>query len=112
LKTTILIDLKIGEFKHEYAGQMNYYLNWWKDNEMAQNDQSPIGIILCADKNEAYIRYALGEIKNPIFVSRYKTELPTKTELQHLLMDTQEMWEREHKKISNKEIKQINKSEQ
>jgi len=108
LKCTVLLDMKIGSFKHHYAGQMNYYLNWWRDNEMAPDDQPPIGIILCATKDEAYAQYALGGITNKIFVSRYQTKLPTQTQLQKLLLDTQDRWEKEHGKLPDKEKKLIN----
>jgi YhcG PDDEXK nuclease domain len=108
LKSTILIDLKIGSFVHGYAGQMNYYLNWWKDNEMVSGDQPPIGLILCAAKKDAHVEFALGGIANKIFVSQYKTSLPSKTELQQLLMNTQDRWEKEHGQLPAQEIKRIN----
>jgi hypothetical protein len=50
LKTHILLDLKIGEFDHSDAGQMNMYLNYYKDNEFTNGDNDPIGIILCSGK--------------------------------------------------------------
>ncbi len=53
LKTHILLDLKIGDFDHADAGQMNMYLNYYKENEGHTGDNSPIGIILCSGKNEA-----------------------------------------------------------
>jgi len=108
LKSAILIDLKIGPFVHSYAGQMNYYLNWWKENEMYPGDQPPVGLILCASKKDAHVEFALGGIANRIFVSQYQTKLPSKTELQHLLIKTQDRWEREHGKLPAKEIKRIN----
>jgi len=108
LKSSILVDLKVGEFAHSYAGQMNYYLNWWKQNEMAPGDQPPIGIILCATKDDAHVEFTLGGIANRIFVSRYQTSLPTQTELQDLLMKTQDKWESEHKKLPSAEIERIN----
>src|SRR5258708_17502860 len=110
MKTYILVDLKIGEFTHNYAGQMNYYLNWWKENEMAPGDQPPIGIILCATKEDAHVEFALGGLVNRIFVSRYQTKLPTKAELQDLLMKTQDRWETEHGKLSSVEMKRLNES--
>ncbi len=108
LKSSILIDLKIGPFVHNYAGQMNYYLNWWKENEMVVGDQPPIGLILCAAKKDAHVEFALGAIANKIFVSQYKTSLPSKSELQQLLMNTQDRWEREHDKLPAQEIQRMN----
>lgn len=108
LKSSILVDLKVGEFTHGYAGQMNYYLNWWKENEMAPGDQPPVGIILCATKDDAHVEFALGGLANRIFVSRYQTKLPTKTELQDLLMKTQDKWESEHGRLSPAEAERLN----
>jgi len=108
LKSTLLLDLKIGKFKHQYAGQMNYYLNWWKDNEMSPGDQPPVGLILCASKDDSHVEYALGGIANRIFVSQYQTNLPTRTELQQLLLKAQDKWERLHGKLSAKVVKRIN----
>ena len=58
LKCHILIDLKIGEFDHADAGQMTMYLNYFAENEATENDNPPVGIILCASKNNAMVRYA------------------------------------------------------
>lgn len=64
LKTHILLDLKIGEFDHSDAGQMNMYLNYYKDNEFTNGDNDPIGIILCSGKNEALVKYATMGLKS------------------------------------------------
>ena len=53
LKCHVLLDLKIGEFDHADAGQMNMYLNYFKENESIESDNPPVGIILCSGKNEA-----------------------------------------------------------
>jgi predicted nuclease of restriction endonuclease-like (RecB) superfamily len=58
LKSHILIDLKIGKFTHADAGQMNVYLNYYKENEMTEGDNPPVGIILCGDKNDTLVKYA------------------------------------------------------
>ena len=57
LKSHILIDLKISKFDHADAGQMNVYLNYFKDNEMSDGDNPPIGLILCGSKGEALAKY-------------------------------------------------------
>ena len=69
LKCHILIDLKLGDFTHADAGQMNLYLNYYKDNEMYKNDDLPIGIILCAGKNETLVKYTTTGLPQKIFVS-------------------------------------------
>ena len=85
LKCHILIDLKIGDFDHSDAGQMNVYLNYFKENEMAENDNPPIGIILCSQKDNALVHYATGGLSQEIFVSKYKLQLPTEEELKKLI---------------------------
>ncbi|MEE9463292.1 MAG: PDDEXK nuclease domain-containing protein [Bacteroidales bacterium] len=85
LRCHVLIDLKIRKFKHTDAGQMNFYLNYYLDNEMEEGDELPIGILLCTEKDESTARYALGNLDNKVFVSRYKVALPTEEELQKLI---------------------------
>ena len=85
LKCHILIDLKIGEFDHSDAGQMNVYLNYFKENEMSENDNQPIGIILCSQKDTALVHYATGGLSQEVFVSKYKLQLPTEEELKELI---------------------------
>ncbi|MDR0794808.1 MAG: PDDEXK nuclease domain-containing protein [Tannerella sp.] len=77
LKSHILIDLKIGKFTHADAGQMTVYLNYYKDNEMTEGDNPPVGIILCGDKNETLVKYATST-DNQLFVSQYLVQLPEK----------------------------------
>ena len=81
LKCHVVIDLKIDEFSHEDAGQMNFYLNYHIENEMQEGDNPPIGIILCALKNETVVRYATGALDNQIFVSKYMLQLPAEKTL-------------------------------
>ncbi|MFA9190797.1 PDDEXK nuclease domain-containing protein [Flavobacterium sp. FZUC8N2.13] len=85
LKCHILIDLKIGDFDHSDAGQMNVYLNYFKENEMLENDNPPIGIILCSQKDNALVHYATGGLSQEVFVSKYKLQLPTEVELKALI---------------------------
>lgn len=85
LKCHVLIDLKIGDFDHSDAGQMNVYLNYFKENEMVENDNPPIGIILCSQKDNALVHYALGGLSQEIFVSKYKLQLPTEQELKNII---------------------------
>ena len=84
LKSHVLIDLKIGKFTHSDAGQMNVYLNYYKDNEMSEGDNPPIGIILCGDKNETLVKYATSP-DNQLFVSKYLVKLPEKKVLENFM---------------------------
>jgi predicted nuclease of restriction endonuclease-like (RecB) superfamily len=81
LKCTVLIDLKIDELDHSDIGQMNFYLNYFKDNEKVNDENDPIGLILCAKKDEVFAKYVLGNLNNKIFASKYKLALPTEKEL-------------------------------
>jgi len=87
LKCLVAIDLKIGEFTHADAGQMNLYLNYLKDQEKFPGENDPVGIILCTDKKRTVVEYALGGMNNKIFASKYKLQLPDpkvlKAEIEH-----------------------------
>ena len=85
LKSHVLIDLKIGKFDHADAGQMNVYLNYYKENEMSDDDNPPIGLILCGDKSETLARYATSGMDNQLFVSKYLVNLPEKKVLEEFI---------------------------
>jgi predicted nuclease of restriction endonuclease-like (RecB) superfamily len=85
LKCLVAIDLKIGEFTHQDAGQMNFYLNYLRKEEMEPDENLPVGIILCTDKEDNYVEYATGNIANKLFVSRYLLQLPSKKQLASFL---------------------------
>ncbi len=81
LKCYVLIDLKIGVMKPEYAGQMNMYLNYYNSEINDEYDNKPIGIILCKDKKEVVMEYALGGLSNNLFASTYTYYIPNKEQL-------------------------------
>jgi predicted nuclease of restriction endonuclease-like (RecB) superfamily len=87
LRCLVAIDLKIGEFTHADAGQMNLYLNYLKDREKLPEENDPIGIILCSDKKKTIVQYALGGVSNRIFATKYRLQLPDpeilKAEIEH-----------------------------
>lgn len=85
LKSHILIDLKIGKFDHADAGQMNVYLNYYREIEMSEGDNPPIGLILCGNKNEALAKYATSGMDNQLFVSKYLVQLPDKKILENFI---------------------------
>ena len=76
-----MIDLKRGEVSHEDVGQMNMYLNYFRREVNSETDNEPIGIVLGAYKNEVLVEYALENIGNQLFVSKYQLYLPDKREL-------------------------------
>ena len=71
LKCLIAIDLKIGKFIPEYAGKMNFYLNLLDDKVKLQDENSSIGLILCKEKDNIVVEYALRNIKKPVGVAKY-----------------------------------------
>jgi len=85
LKCHILIELKTRKFKHTDAGQMNFYLNYYKDNEISESDNPPVGIVLCTDKKTSTVKYATGSLDSQLFVSRYQVQLPTAKELEEFI---------------------------
>ncbi len=89
LKCNVLIDLKIGEFDHADAGQMNVYLNYYKENEMNEGDNPPVGIILCAGRNENLVKYATAGLPQQVFVSKYLVNLPTESDLKKIIQQEQ-----------------------
>lgn len=81
LRCFVLIDLKTGELDHADIGQMNFYLNYFKENEKTEDENSPIGLILCARKDDIFAKYVLGGLSNKVFASKYKLALPSEREL-------------------------------
>jgi predicted nuclease of restriction endonuclease-like (RecB) superfamily len=81
LRCHVLIDLKIREFSHADAGQMNFYLNYFRDNVMKKGDNPPVGLILCTYKDKAKVKYSTAGLDNKLFVSKYKVYLPSEREL-------------------------------
>jgi len=81
LKCFVLIDLKRGEIDHQDIGQMNLYLNYFRKEENTEGDNSPIGIVLGAYKDQILVEYATENISNQLFVSKYQLYLPDKKEL-------------------------------
>lgn len=85
LKSFVLIDLKIGELKHQDLGQMQMYVNYFDREVKLEDENKTIGIVLCQNKSEAVVEYTLPENNEHIFASRYKTVLPSKEELKLLI---------------------------
>ena len=81
LKCFVLIDLKIGDLTHQDLGQMQMYVHYYERELMNEGDNPPIGIVLCADKSDAVVRYTLPEGETQVFASKYKLYLPSEEEL-------------------------------
>ncbi len=81
LKCHVLVELKTEPFTHENLGQLNTYLNWYAQNEQTESDNPPVGILLCTNKNDALVKYAVAGMDNQLFVSRYQVALPDKDQI-------------------------------
>lgn len=83
LKCFVLIDLKVGKLTHNDLGQMQFYVNYFDRERRTEGDNPTLGLILASHKNDAVVRYTLGEPKQQkIFASRYQLHLPTEEELE------------------------------
>ncbi|SDI31000.1 Predicted nuclease of restriction endonuclease-like (RecB) superfamily, DUF1016 family [Chryseobacterium taeanense] len=85
LRCSVLIDLKIGELKHQDIGQMQMYVNYFDREKRLEGENKTIGIILCQDKSEALVQYTLPEDNDQIFASKYFTVLPSKEDFINIL---------------------------
>lgn len=85
LKCHVLVELKVEEFNHINAGQLNTYLNYFKAEVMRPDDNPPVGILLVTNKNDALVQYATAGMDNALFVSRYMVELPSKEQLENFI---------------------------
>ena len=82
LKCYVIIDLKTGKLMHQDLGQLQLYVNYYDRERRTEGDGPTLGLILCADKNDAVVRYTLGaDQRKTIFASRYKLHLPSEAEL-------------------------------
>ena len=87
LKCHVIIDLKIDRFRHEYASQLNLYMNYYKHEVMQQDDNPPIGILLCTDYGETTVQYAIEGLSQNIFVNKYRLQLPSEDEIRKYMLE-------------------------
>ena len=92
-KCFVIIDLKIGKLTHQDIGQMQMYVNYYKKTQMIEGENEPIGILLCADKDEAVVEMTLGDNVKNVYASKYLTYLPSKEELIKIIKDEKELIE-------------------
>lgn len=102
LRCLVVIDLKIGKFSHADAGQMHLYLNYARERWTRQDENPPVGLILCAHKNDAVARYALDGLPNKVMAAEYRTALPDEKKLAAEIKRTRTLLQnRKAKKGSN-----------
>jgi predicted nuclease of restriction endonuclease-like (RecB) superfamily len=88
LKCFVLIDLKIGELKHQDLGQMQMYVNYYDRKMLLEGENKTIGIVLCQNKSDLVVEYTLPENNEQIFASKYKTVLPSREDLIKLISES------------------------
>ena len=101
-KCFVIIDLKIGKLTHQDIGQMQMYVNYYKKTQMIDGENEPIGILLCADKDDAVVEMTLGDNVKNVYASKYLTYLPTKEELIKIIKDEKELYELANEDDDNK----------
>ena len=94
LRCLVIIDLKIGKFTHADAGQMHLYLNYAREHWMREDENPPVGLILCAQKDEALARYALEGLPNKVLAAQYRMELPDEKTLAEEIRRTRDFLQR------------------
>ena len=97
LKCHVIIDLKIDRFRHEYASQLNLYMNYYKHEVMQEDDNPPVGILLCTDYSETTVQYATEGLSQNLFVSKYRLQLPSEDEIRKYMLEN----------ISEEEFRQL-----
>ena len=92
LHCNVIVELKVGKFRIEHAAQLNAYISYFKDCEMVDGDNPPIGILLCTEKGPKMVQYVLNGMDEKLFVSTYKLQLPDRQQLEKFLIkEVQEM---------------------
>ncbi len=89
LRCLVAIDLKLGTFEAAYAGQMNLYLNYLKQEVAFPDENPPVGIILCSEKDSEEVHFATAGMDSQLFVSRYLVALPSEEKLKQWLREEQ-----------------------
>jgi len=102
LRCLIIIDLKIGRFSHADAGQMNLYLNYAREHWTLPEENPPVGLILCSERNDAVAYYALGNLKNKVLASEYKLALPDERQLAEEMEKTRKALTATNKDLQSK----------
>ena len=86
LHCNVIVELKVGKFRIEHAAQLNAYISYFKDCEMMDGDNPPIGILLCTEKGPKMVQYVLNGMDEKLFVSTYKLQLPDREQLENFLI--------------------------
>ena len=102
LKCHVIIDLKIDRFRHEYASQLNLYMNYYKHEVMQADDNPLIGLLLCTDYGVTTVQYATDGLSQNLFVSKYRLQLPSEDDIKQYLLEN----------ISEEKFKELKEEEE
>ena len=102
LKCHVIIDLKIDRFRHEYASQLNLYMNYYKHEVMQADDNPPIGLLLCTDYGVTTVQDATEGLSQNLFVSKYRLQLPSEDDIKQYLLEN----------ISEEKFKELKEEEE
>jgi predicted nuclease of restriction endonuclease-like (RecB) superfamily len=91
LRCLVIIGLKVGKFTHADVGQMNLYINYAREHLTLPDENPPVGLILCAERNAAVARYALDNLLNTVMAAEYRLALPDPKQLEDELDKTRRM---------------------
>ena len=94
LRCLVVIDLKLGKLTHADAGQMHLYLNYAREHWTLPDENPPVGLILCAQKDAAVAHYALEGLPNKVLAAEYRTALPDEKTLAEEVRKTRLLLER------------------
>ena len=83
----ILVDLKVGKFDSRDIGQMNKYINYFRNNRQYAYEQDAIGLIICREAGHEEVFYALGGLEDKIFIAKYKTKLPSTAKIKRIIKE-------------------------
>ena len=98
LRCLVVIDLKVGKFTHADAGQMHLYLNYAREHWTQADENPPVGLILCAEKDDAIAKYALEGLPNKVLAREYKLALPDEKRLAIEIEKTRDLLEQRTRK--------------
>jgi len=93
LKCLVVIDLKLGAFSHADAGQMHMYLNYAREHWTLPDENPPVGLILCASKDDMLVRYSLDGLPNKVLATEYRLALPDEKTIAAKLKQTRRLLE-------------------
>jgi predicted nuclease of restriction endonuclease-like (RecB) superfamily len=85
LRCLVVIDLKVGRYTHEDAGQMNLYLNYAQEHWMQEEENPPVGLVLCTERDDAVAHYSLKGLTNRVMAREYRIALPKEKKLEQAI---------------------------